>query len=154
MKIKLAASITVLTAFFLTSPVLEAADKKASEKVLESLENYFAAWAEADGTKRASLLESAWSDDGVYIDPTAHVAGRDALVEHIGSFRGNEQFKGFTIDQVTEIDVHHNSFRFGWEMRNAAGMTVSPGIDYGEFDDEGRITKIVGFFGAMRDLTE
>ncbi len=73
-------------------------------------------------------------------------------MQHIGAFKSNEQFQGFSIDQSTGIDVHHQSFRFGWEMKDPSGNTVTPGIDYGEFDSDGHITKIVGFFGPFPEM--
>ena len=42
------------------------------------VEAYGEAWNVPDQEIRRSLLERAWSDDGVYCDPTATVAGRDA----------------------------------------------------------------------------
>ena len=48
---------------------------------------YGAAWLEVDDAKRRRLLEIAWSEDGVYQDPTAEVSGRDALVQHIAGFQ-------------------------------------------------------------------
>ena len=123
-----------------------------AETVKASLNNYVKAWHEPDAQKRHALLETAWTDNGTYTDPTAHVDGRDALVAHIGQFQANPQFKGFSIVQTSDIDVHHQVFRFEWAMQDPAGKTVTGGMDYGEFDENGAITKIVGFFGPFREL--
>ena len=53
---------------------------------LEAVASYAAAWDEPDETKRRALLERAWTDDGIYTDPTAYVEGREALIEHIAGF--------------------------------------------------------------------
>lgn len=124
----------------------------SQETVKQSLEHYFQAWNEADEVQRRAHLEAGWAEDATYTDPSADVAGREGLVKHIAGFLGSPQFKGFSIVRVTGIDIHHRSFRFGWEMRDAEGKTTSVGIDYGEFDDNGMITKIVGFFGPMPEL--
>jgi len=116
-----------------------------------SLENYFKAWREPDADKRTELLSTAWVEDGTYTDPSAHVEGRDALVEHISRFQSNPQFKNFSIVRASGIDVHHRTFRFEWEMQDPAGKSIMRGMDYGEFDDDGAITKIVGFFGPFPD---
>ena len=128
------------------------AEVSLAEKAKASLELYFQAWAESDEAARRSLLEKGWAEDGTYTDPTAHVEGREALVQHIEAFKSNEELKGFRIEQSTGIDLHHRSFRFGWEMKDPSGNVVTPGIDYGEFDSEGRITKIVGFFGPFPEM--
>ena len=44
---------------------------------------YGAAWMDVDEAERRRLLAIAWSDDGVYQDPTADVSGREALVQHL-----------------------------------------------------------------------
>jgi hypothetical protein len=114
-----------------------------------SLQKYFRAWGEPDVETRKSLLSSAWAEKGTYTDPTAHVDGRDALVKHIGEFLTNPQFKGATIVQTSGIDFHHQSFRFEWAMNDSSGGTMVTGMDYGEFDNDGKITRIVGFFGPF-----
>jgi hypothetical protein len=121
-------------------------------KARASLENYFQAWNEPDATKREALLTPSWAEDGTYTDPTVHLDGRSALVNHIEGFISNPQSSKFSIERASEVDFHHNSFRFAWEMRDDKGNVLTPGIDYGEFNDEGQITKIVGFFGPMPKL--
>jgi hypothetical protein len=117
-----------------------------------SLKSYFKAWNEPDAKKRTELLEAAWVENGTYTDPGADVEGRAALVEHIGQFLSDPQFKGFSIVQASEIDFHHRSFRFRWEMKDPTGKAIISGMDYGEFNNDGAITKIVGFFGPFPEL--
>jgi hypothetical protein len=124
------------------------------KQVLVSLEHYFQSWNTADDDERRKVLKGYWADDATYTDPTVHVDGLEALVKHIAGFQGNPQMKGFSIDRSSGIGVHHRSFRFQWEMKSPTGQVLTPGIDYGEFDDEGRITKIVGFFGPYPKLEE
>ncbi len=107
---------------------------------------YGAAWNEADAGKRRTLLERAWADDGTYTDPTSDGAGRDALLEIIAGF--HIQSPGGSIVITSGIDQHHNRIRFAWDFRDATGKTVISGIDAGELADDGRISKIVGFWGA------
>jgi len=130
------------------------AQTNPEKQVLKSLDNYFLAWGEPDDDKRRALLTGSWAENGTYTDPGAHAEGLEALVEHIGGFLSNPQLKGFSIQQTSGIGVHHRSFRFTWEMRGPTGNVLTPGIDYGEFDDEGRITKIVGFFGPFPKLKD
>ena len=48
--------------------------------------------------------------------------------------------------------MHHRQFRFAWALKNPSGMTTMVGVDFGEFDEDGAITKIVGFFGPIPEL--
>ena len=52
--------------------------------VNELIEIYMGVWGEPERERRLALLEQAWAEDGVYADPSAHVAGRTALADHIG----------------------------------------------------------------------
>lgn len=115
-----------------------------------SLENYFKAWNEPDQAKRATLLAKTWAENGTYTDPTAHADGRDGLVKHIQGVM--MQMKGFSITRTSEIEFHHDVFRFDWVMKDASGATITTGVDYGAFNESGAITKIVGFFGPVPTL--
>jgi len=115
--------------------------------VHEIVGKYAAAWNEPDATRRRRLLEEAWADDGVYTDPTAHVEGREALAAHIAGFQ--QQMPGARLGGTSGIDEHHGRLRFTWVMRAADGSTVVEGIDFGELGPDGRLSRIVGFFGPV-----
>lgn len=151
MKIRMIPCLFLLVMSTVTIADQASADAPA-DKVRASLKNYFKAWGEPDSDKRAELLKTAWSDKGIYTDPTAHVEGRDALVRHIDGFLSDPQFKGASLAQASEFDIHHKVFRFEWELKDANGVTVVGGMDCGEFNDDGAITKIVGFFGPFSKL--
>lgn len=148
MKYTLAVTLLLTTLGAVVAPSF--ADSKPEEQILQSLQIYFQAWNEPVADKRDALLKDCWADNAEYTDPGTHAKGRAALSIEIGKFLGNEQLKGFSIVQASNIDVHHRVFRFQGEMRDPDGNTVSPGMDYGEYDDQGRITKIVGFFARFR----
>jgi hypothetical protein len=109
------------------------------------VEAYGAAWNEPDQAKRRALLEQAWADGGVYTDPQSHAEGRDALLALIAGFR--EQAAGASIVATSGADAHHDQLRFTWKMLGADGSTIIEGIDFGELAPDGRIQRIVGFFG-------
>lgn len=151
MRIRMVACI-MLTLTAVLCGLSQARAASPAEKAKASLDNYIKAWHEPDDAKRTELLSDTWVDEGTYTDPSAHVEGRDALVKHISRFLSNPQFKGFTLVRSSDIDFHHHTFRFEWEMKDAAGNTAIAGMDYGEFNDNGAITKIVGFFGPFPEL--
>ena len=118
--------------------------------VNEVVASYGAAWNEADSAARHKLLEEAWADDAVYCDPTATVTGRDALVEHIAGF--HQMFAGARIDQASGVDEHDGWLRFAWTMVGADGATIMDGFDVGELASDGRLRRIIGFFGPFPSL--
>jgi hypothetical protein len=103
-------------------------------------------WNEPDEDKRRALLTKSWADDGQYSDPTGSADGRDALLAHIAGFQ--VMFPGHTIDMTSGLDTRDNVFRFAWVMRKGT-EDILEGMDYGELAPDGRISKIVGFFGPF-----
>jgi hypothetical protein len=115
---------------------------------IEMVTTYGAAWNEPDEAARRALLDKSWADGGTYSDPTGSADGRDALVAHIGGFQA--MMPGHTIDMISGVDARDNVFRFAWVMRKGT-EDVLEGMDYGELAADGRISKIVGFFGPFPD---
>jgi hypothetical protein len=122
-------------------------DKAAQAKVDETVRDYAAAWNEPDIEARRRLLEKAWAVDGTYTDPTVHLEGREALVQHISGFL--KSLPGARIAPTSRADVHHGLLRFTWRIVKPDGTSLSEGLDFGELDSEGRIRRIVGFFGPF-----
>jgi hypothetical protein len=98
--------------------------------------SYAAAWDAHDEGERRALLERAWADDGVYRHPTALVEGREALIAHIGGF--HERVPGARVESTT-----------GRRMLGPEGTVALEGMDFGELGDDGRLKRIVGFFGPF-----
>jgi hypothetical protein len=122
---------------------------EAALSPVEAVDAYTRAWGVADETARHALLEKAWADDGRYCDPSGEAVGRDALVAHIGGFLKNPAMKGFALERVSGVDVHHNVLRFDWVLKNAEGNVVMEGVDYGVIAEDGRLQSITGFFGPI-----
>ena len=116
-------------------------------ELTELITLYTRAWSEPDRACRQSLLDRIWDENGTYTDPTAHVAGRAALVDHIGGFF--VQYPGARIELTSGVDMHHEMFRFTWRMVLADGNVFVEGIDFGELSSEGKLHRIAGFFGPL-----
>lgn len=114
------------------------------------VQTYAQSWNETDEGVRSELLEVAWGDDAQYTDPTAHVRGRHELVRHIGGFQ--EQWPGARIEMSSGVDLHHRMLRFRWQMIGPDGTVTLEGMDFGEVGDDGRLQRIVGFFGPFPPL--
>ena len=106
---------------------------------------YAAAWNEPDAGKRLALLERSWAEDGVYVDPTVELSGRQALSDHIAGVQAKRP--GARIALTSGTDEHHGLLRFNWRLIQADGTEGAESIDFGELDDDGRLSRIVGFFG-------
>ena len=118
--------------------------------VNEIVQAYAAAWLELAEENRRELLARAWADDGTYTDPMRHLHGRDALNQTIANFQ--QQRPGNRIVVTSGVDHHHDMVRFGWTWYGADGSTIMEGVDFGELASDGRLRRIVGFFGPLSAL--
>lgn len=110
----------------------------------EAVQAYLAAWNEPDEQKRRELLEKAWAKSGTYTDPMSHAEGIDELVQLISEFQ--QQMPGTQIAISSQVDQHHDQLRFRWRMEG--GPQGMDGIHVGTIAEDGKIERIVGFFGA------
>ena len=118
--------------------------------ITEIVTQYMAAWNEPDDTARRTLLEQCWSDSGVYLDPKTSLTGRDELARHIAAIQASRP--GARLEFMSGVDVHHNVVRFLWRLVRADGSCGDVSIDFGEVGADGRLVRIVGFFGAPPPL--
>lgn len=123
-----------------------------SKDLAKVLQIYEAAWSEQDDAARGELLNEVWSDTGTYQDPTADVVGRDDLCSHIGDLL--KKMPGARLSLTSGIDEHHGRLRFTWKLVDAEGNLIVKGIDFGEVGEDGRLTKIVGFFGPISSISK
>lgn len=111
---------------------------------------YCAAWGEQNIRERTEMLEQVWAEDGTYTDPLVDLGNRKKLIKHLSDFQ--RDFPGAQIVVSSNIDSHHDVFRFEWKMVLADGSVFLVGYDFGELDKKGRIKKINGFFGPLSPL--
>ena len=117
---------------------------------LQLVRDYLAAWNEPDAGHRQVLLERCWGIDANYVDPTVELSGREALSRHISMVQ--EKRPGAYLEFVSGVDSHHNVVRFLWRLVRADESRGDVSIDFGEIGRDGRLLKIVGFFGAAPDI--
>jgi len=114
------------------------------------IDAYFALLNEPDPTRRAALLSRVWAPDGRWVDPPLASEGPTGIDAMIVAAQG--QFPGHRFRRVSGIDQHHDHFRFGWELVAPDGSVVVAGTDIGELTPDGRLRRIIGFFGPLPAL--
>lgn len=107
------------------------------------------AYCDPDVTRRAATIADIWAADGELLDPP--LAGRghaeltaltDAVLAH---------FPDHIFRRTTAVDAHHGRARYNWELVGPSGAVGVAGTDFVELGDDGRIRRIVGFFGPLAD---
>ena len=111
------------------------------------IETYDRAWNTPDAEERRELLRAALTDDCELVEPRGRFAGREAIVERINGF--SDRFPGARVDITTKVDEHNNLARYGWRILDADGAFVLDGIDVVERAADGRLRRIVMFFGSL-----
>jgi hypothetical protein len=109
--------------------------------------NYDQAWNASDGETRRRALEAAVTDDCELVEPRGRFVGREAIVERINGF--SDRFPGARVDITTNVDEHNRFARYGWRILDREGTPMLEGIDVVERAPDGRLEKIVMFFGTL-----
>jgi hypothetical protein len=112
--------------------------------------DYCAAWNATDRTERERLLARVWAPDGVYSDPEpTNAVGRAALSDAISAFQHSYPGAYF---RCSVPQAHHGAMRVTWILFRPDGSERSRGTDFSELAADGRIRRVVGFFGPPPEV--
>ena len=110
-----------------------------------AINDYCAAWSVADRSARERMLARVWAPDAVYSDPgPTYSTGVAGLSGVIADFQ--RQFPG-THFLCSDPQAHHRFMRVTWILVRSDGAQVTHGEDIYDMAPDGRIQRIVGFFG-------
>lgn len=113
----------------------------------ESVRQYTHAWNQESPAAIRQALSQCWSENSTYVDPQTPLAmGVNQLVEVI--YNSYKQLPGRKLNLVSQVDCHHRSGRFKWELI-MANQDVIEGMDYFDYNEKNQIIRIVGFFGPL-----
>ncbi len=108
---------------------------------------YDEVWAERDVARRRGILDEIWTAGTIYVDPDVPegLVGPDALVDFIeASF---DQYPGLAITAISEVAVLRDRATYRWRATSANGEAIQ-GTDFIEFDANGRIQRLTGFYDS------
>jgi len=107
------------------------------------LAGYVEAWNTNDPVERVNLLEWTVTEDVEFVDPLANIKGRGDLIQHITATRAT--YRDITFEPRGEHDTHNNLVRAPW-LAKIGGTVSLRGIDIDEVAEDGRLSRIIGFF--------
>jgi SnoaL-like protein len=105
------------------------------------------AYSEPDTARRAELVAKTFTADGELIDPPIDGRGHAGITEMMGAVL--DHYPDHRFRRTTGIDAHHNVARYGWELVDTTGAVALTGTDVAEFDDDGAISRVLGFLGDL-----
>lgn len=114
------------------------------------VDRHLATWTETDPRVRRELLRTCWEPDGSLVDPPLAGHGLEGIDTLMAAMQTHYPEHRFV--RTTEIDLHHDTFRFGWELRSLLGAVALSGADVGLISPRGRLQRICGFFGDLVPL--
>jgi hypothetical protein len=113
------------------------------------LDDMLAVWNSRDHSNLRTRLEAIFADDIVFVDPTIITRGIDEFEANVRGFRA--KYPQADIRKTTGIDSHHNLHRYHWAI-SMGGKTLLEGFDVSETNADGKVTRVLGFFGPLSAL--
>lgn len=112
-----------------------------------TIDTYCRAWSEPRADARAQCLAEVWAPHATYLDPTVCARGASELLAHIEGVLARRP--GSRVVRTSELDVHGGAARFEWCALLASGERLKNGLDIAFFTADGKIDRIIGFFGDL-----
>lgn len=117
------------------------------KNVKETVERYTSAWNEKTAEDVKKAFVQVLADDITYQDKnTPLLTGIDAFVDLVMS--SHEKVPGRTFSLLSEPEYFDQHCYYSWGI-NIPGMGEFAGRDYAEYNDENKLTKIIGFVPTL-----
>lgn len=115
-----------------------------------TIDTHLAGYCEAVPAKRRELLDRVWTPGGQLIDPPMEATGPDGIFELVDALL--QHYPQHRFLRTTAVDVHHGFGRYDWSLTGPDGTPAVTGTDIAQFDDNGNLVRIVGFFGDLEPI--
>src|SRR5688572_5457493 len=107
---------------------------------------YVRAAHERDPSRRATLLEACFADEGRMVTASRELRGRAAIAELLSLAHADPKFAGVRL--TSAVDARGNIFRYRSVVDFRDG-TSAEFFDAGEIDASGRISLLLAFSGPL-----
>jgi hypothetical protein len=111
----------------------------------DRVDAFLAAWGEPDAARRRELLESCAAEGLVFRDRFSATDGIDEMLANLEAVRMH--MPGVTLARSGDVRVVHGTALVGWlASAEKDGAPMGRGTDVVDFDADGRIARVVGFW--------
>jgi SnoaL-like domain len=106
-------------------------------------DTYTESWRAPTAAEKRDLWQRCLSPACVYTDPLAVARGWGELTDYMLDFHRQVPGGHFVTE---EFMAHHRRSVARWRMVGRDGTTIGTGMSYGEYDDDGKLVVMTGFF--------
>ncbi|WP_035056322.1 nuclear transport factor 2 family protein [Andreprevotia chitinilytica] len=106
-------------------------------------EKYTATWKMTNQADRLAVFSDVLAENAVYTDPLVQAKSWNELIAYMENF--HQQIPGGHF-VTTYFLAHHQKSIANWEMKTADNITIGTGTSYGEYNDQGKLISMNGFF--------
>ena len=117
----------------------------------DTVDSHLAAYGEPNAELRAKTVKDIWAANGRLVDPPIQGEGHDGITA-LGDIV-QAHYAGHTFRRTSAVDSHNGFARYEWELVAPDGNVAITGTDIAEVDGEGRLVRVVGFFGPVPALS-
>lgn len=127
-------------------PVIDSQLNQSAQR--DTWDIYTSAWKATSAQAKSAALRASTSNTCEYRDPLTHTIGQGALVDYMLDFHAQMPGGYF---ETTYFLAHHNRSISKWNMCAGDGTVVGDGVSYGEYDAQGKLQSMNGFFETPQD---
>lgn len=110
-------------------------------------QRYVDAWNTTGTAARRDAVERLWGEDGRYVDPLVEARGSEQIAGTIAAVQ--EQFPGWVFRLVGQVEGHHDTVRFAWELGPSGADAPVAGSDVAVVGPDGRLAAVHGFLDRV-----
>lgn len=104
---------------------------------------YTQSWRAETDTERQALFAQALAKECCYLDPITERRNWESLTEYMNEFHRQVPGGHFV---TKKFWAHQGRSAALWEMCDARGEKFGDGVSYGEYDEQGKLVSMTGFF--------
>ncbi len=108
----------------------------------EQWQRYAQIWS-SDAATHEREMAVCLTADVTYRDPLTVLSGHEDFSKYMADFQGN--FPGCRF-KIKEARTHHGRSLATWDLVDAQGGVVMPGMSYALLADDGKFSEFNGFF--------
>ena len=110
-----------------------------------AVDAFFAAWSEKDEGRRRSALAAVAADDVAFADAFSCTAGIDDLVHHLAA--AQMHMPGVVLERSGDVRQCQGTAVVDWIAKGPDGAARGRGTNVLLLDPDGRLARVVGFWG-------